>query len=195
MFQKDGANVNGAACVGLSGSFPNAAELCCLSHAIDLIGKRMSGSVLLKIQGCFNQMMATSGAAEHSWKALTGKAPMTEQRVRWWTRLNSLLHNFGPDGHAEMLPAFIDRLDGEACKQLGATITGLLDAAIDAGDQTVMGLDVFRVQLAAYLDFGLPLAKATYALEGDGFISPIAWSIMQEVEDHISLFEGRLERR
>jgi hypothetical protein len=41
--------------------------------------------------------------------------------------------------------------------------------------------DDFKIELAAMIDLGKPLVKATYRLEGDGFLAPFAYDIIQSV--------------
>ena len=153
---RDRAAVNGAAMRTVKVLYPNVLDVGCFSHTIDNAGRHFSTPILDEFMRCWLALFSHSPKARLLWKARTGRSMRSHSSTRWWSKwevMEQLLVSFGD------VKAFLD--DNQ---DIGlSTRTKLLDILNDAAR-----IGLLQIELAAVIDAGAPLVKATYNLEGDG---------------------------
>ena len=153
---RDRAAVNGAAMRTVKVLYPSVLDVGCFSHTIDNAGRHFSTPVLDEFIRSWLALFAHSPKARLLWKARTGRSMRTYSQTRWWSKwevLEQLLVTFGD------VKRFLD--DNE---DVGLATRIKLLAIL--GDQQKNAC--LQIELAAVIDAGTPLVKATYNLEGDG---------------------------
>ena len=156
---RDRAAVNGVAMRTVKVLYPNILDIACFSHTIDNAGCHFHTPVLDEFIRSWLALFAHSLKARLQWKARTGRSMRTYSSTRWWSKwevLDQLLVMFGD------VKAFL-----EDNKDVGlATRTKLLEILNNQTKNTYL-----QIELAAIIDAGTPLVKATYNLEGDGALA------------------------
>ena len=98
--------------------------------------------------------------------------------------------------HDPFFQALVDACIGDA---LTAVLVNLLrrgdDGVLSAVNDSFTAGDIhgqMRIQASVLVDVGRPIVMATYALEGDGFLSAVAYDYLLKVEDTL-LSDGALK--
>ncbi len=155
---RDRASVNGAAMRTVKVLYPNILDVGCFSHTIDNAGRHFKTPFVDEFIRNWLSLFSHSPKARLLWKARTGRSMHTYSSTRWWSKwkvLEQLLVMFGFGD----VKSFLD--DNEDVGQ--ATRTKLLGILDDPTKNAYL-----QIELAAIIDAGTPLVKATYNLEGDG---------------------------
>ena len=160
---RDRAAVNGAAMRTLKVLYPNLLDVGCFSHTTDNAGRHFGTPILDKFIRSWLVLFSHSPKACLLWKARTGRSMRTYSSTRWWSKwevMEQLLVTFGD------VKGFLD--DNE---DIGVgTRTKLLEIPTKFA--------ILQIELAAIIDAGAPLVKATYNLEGDG---PLVWECHDQI--------------
>ncbi len=152
---RDRASVNGAAMRTVKVLYPNILDVGCFSHTIDNAGRHFNTLIVDEFIRNWLSLFSHSPKARLLWKARTGRSMRTYSSTRWWSKWEVLeqLIMFGD------VKGFLD--DNQDVGQ--ATRTKLLGILDDPTKNAYL-----QIELAAIIDAGTPLVKATYNLEGDG---------------------------
>ena len=163
---RDRAAVNGAAMRTVKVLYPNILDVGCFSHTIDNAGRHFSTPILDEFIRSWLALFAHSPKARLQWKARTGRTMRSYSSTRWWSKwevMEQLLVTFGD------VKGFLDD-NGD----IGlATRTKLLEILNDPTKTAIL-----QIELAAIIDAGAPLVKATYNLEGD---RPLVWQCHEQI--------------
>ena len=127
-----------------------------VSHTIDNAGRHFNTPVLDEFIRSWLSLFSHSPKAQLQWKDRTGHSMRTFSDTRWWSKwevLDQLLVMYGD------VKGFLE--DNPDVGQ--ATRTKLLAILNDPVKASLL-----QIELAAVIDVGSPLVKATYNLEGDG---------------------------
>ena len=95
---RDGASVNGTAMRLVSVMYPNALDIRCLSHLLDLVGDKFQVPTLNHFMTLFISLFSHSPRAKALWKNKTGRSMASYSATRWWSRwelYQQLLVQFG----------------------------------------------------------------------------------------------------
>ena len=133
------------------------------SHTTDNASRHFSTPVL---DDFMQDWLILFSTAHLLWKAHTGRSMRTYSSTRWWSYwevMEQLLVSFGH------FKGFLEDNDGIGA----ATRTKLLEIL---NNQTKAA--ILQIELAAIIDAGAPLVKATYNLEGGG---PVVWDCHDQV--------------
>lgn len=153
---RDGAAVNGTAMRTVKVLYPYVLDVKCFSHTIDNAGRHFNTPILDEFMRSWLSLFSHSPKARLQWKDRTGRSMRTFSDTRWWSKwevMDQLLVMYGD------VKGFLD--DNPDIGQ--ATRTKLLAILNDPVKASVL-----QIELAAVIDGGNPLVKATYNLEGDG---------------------------
>lgn len=181
LIQRDGCAVNGAAFRNLQARMPQTTDGACLSHAMNLVGKRLGFPVVTAVWKKLNSIFSKSHVAQRLWKTWSSHAPPTSSAVRWWSQHEALAALFINMEHvvpflteftvtankrrsAQALLALLQRernVSAETHEQLEADV--LLCAEEDGYDGTLLELNLgfrcdFSTVLSGYDEFRLCLA-------------------------------------
>ena len=153
---RDRAAVNGAAMRTVKVLYPNILDVGCFSHTIDNAGRHFSTPILDEFIRSWLALFAHSPKARLQRKARTGRNMRSYSSTRWWSKWEVM----------EQLPVTFGDVKGflDDNGDIGlATRTKLLEILNDPTKTAIL-----QIELAAIIDAGAPLVKATYNLEGDG---------------------------
>ena len=146
--------------------YPQVLDIGCVSHTLDLVGGRFKTPVLSSFVSLWISLFSHSPKTKALWKEQTGKSMASFSKTRWWSRwevMHQIMVQFG-----DVVP-FLTNAD------LGspATCSHLLEIV-----QNTQKYHLLRVELAAVVDAGETIVKATYRLEGDG---PLVFQAYEEI--------------
>ena len=152
---RDRCSVNDVAMRTIKVVFPRVLDIGCFSHALDLTGRKFNTPNLDEFCKLWISLFAHSPKARIAWKTTTGLSIRTYSETRWWSRWEVIeqVHNLYGDiqgflENNEMAPATKEKLLSLLCHPQKRVL--------------------LKVEIAAIVDAGRPLVKATYILEGDG---------------------------
>ena len=174
---RDGASVNGAAVRGLSVLFPNMMDVVCFSHTLNNAGLRFHFPTLDEFGQLWISLFSHSARAKLAWKLLTGVAIKSYSETRWWSKwemLNQLCTNF-----ADVQPFL------QANRDISPKTTDRLLLILEDEDDRIS----LELELAAMIDIGKHLVRATYALEGDGPLVLTTYEKLQAVTSAFAVAE------
>ena len=89
---RDGASVKNVAMQVVNIEYPDALDIRCFSHTLDLIGKKYSTPVLSDFCMLWLSFFPHSPKTKMLWKEQTGRAMPKFSKTRWWNRWEVLLH-------------------------------------------------------------------------------------------------------
>ena len=172
---RDGASVNGLALRNIQDVFPNLIDVTCFSHTLDRIGEYFQIPNASEFTNSWVSLFAHSFKARIAFRELTGISPKLLSKTRWWSRWEVIRQIVGlfPDIHG-----FISNQTDMA----PATVRKLL-ALLD--NPQVRAL--IQAEMAAVIDAGEVVVKATYNLEGDGPLALIAHQVIKGVQSSLSM--------
>jgi len=149
--------------------FKQTLDLACLSHTLNNCGEQLQAPLLnaffLDWTGAFSFSAVVAG----EWRSLAGTSMPTHSRTRWWSAFELLHYLFK---NWTTVNAFL-------------AVPDVKSAHLDRVRQmraNVQDWRLLHIQLAAFVDFGLPFTQATYALEGDGPLLFVAHEWLQQVQ-------------
>ena len=163
------ASVNGVAMKTLQIVYPMAVDIGCFSHTLNLVGERFKVPLLSEFINSWVSLFAHSPKARLYWKECTGIAVRSYSPTRWWSQwevIKQAMELFG-----DILPFLT------SSEEFATTIRRKLLAILN--DTTKKAL--LHVEMAAVVDAGEPLVKATYRLDGDGPIALECYEIVSSV--------------
>lgn len=172
---RDGASVNKAAVRHLKDvMYPNLADIICMSHSLDNVGKRMDTPVLDSFLQLWISLFAHSPAAKSAWRNVMGQSIKSYSATRWWSwwEVVQQLHNTFAG-----VPQFLRDLEAAH-----ATRQGLLRIIDDGNSHNAL-----RMQIAITVDTGKLFVEKTYTLEGDGELITSAYAHLQEISTEAAL--------
>ena len=172
---RDGASVNVAAQANLKQVFPTIIDITCFSHTLDRAGQYFNTPNATEFVNSWISLFAYSFKARLAFKEKTGMNPKLLSKTRWWSRwevIKQIVELF-PDVHG-----FI----ASRTEISPATVRKLL-AMLDAPQLRAL----VQVEMAAVVDAGELIVKATYDLEGDGPLALVAYKIIKEIEAGVAL--------
>ena len=152
---RDRCSVNGVAMRTIKVVFPQVLDIGCFSHALDLTGRKFNTPNLDEFSKLWISLFAHSPKARIAWKTTTGLSIRTYSETRWWSRWEVIeqVHNVYGD-----IQGFLENND-----MAPATKEKLLNLLRHPQKRVLL-----KVEIAAIVDAGRPLVRATYILEGDG---------------------------
>ena len=170
----DRASVNGAAMRTVSIVYPNAVDIGCMSHTLDLVGDKFKAPLLHQFFTLWISLFSHSPKARAIWKEQTGRAMSSYSTTRWWSRwevLNQLLQQFGD------VVLFLERNEdvGPATR---LKLLGIL--------RNPQSVTLLKVELAAVVDIGSYFVKGTYNLEGDGILAVDCYEEILKIRNAIA---------
>ena len=155
---RDGASVNNVAMGVVKVVYPNVLDIRCFSHTLDLVGNKFSTPVLSTFSTLWISLFSHSPKTKALWKEQTGRAMASLSKTRWWSRweiYNQILLQF------DDIEPFLTRN-----QDLGPSLRPkLLQMITDMNT-----LPYLKMEIAAVVDVDEHFVKATYNLEGDGFL-------------------------
>ena len=163
---RDEASVNNVAMRTVSIVYPQVLDIGCVSHTLDLVGGRFKTPVLSSFVSLWISLFSHSLKTKALWKEQTGKSMASFSKTRWWSRWE-VMH--------QIMVQFGDVVPFRTNADLGspATCSHLLEIV-----QSTQQYHLLRVELAAVIDAGQTIVKATYRLEGDG---PLIFHAYEEI--------------
>lgn len=172
-FMRDAVSVNNKAAVHLAAQFPKSVDIKCFCHLLHRCGEKLQTPVLHRFLKAWNSLLSRSPLARAQLKSRISVSPKTCSATRWWSEwevVNQVCLYWGD------VEQFVQQLDSSPQYR----------------DELLDCLRVSRVDLmlevAATVDVGERLVKATYNLEGDSFLSISTFDTMQEIKHHFELF-------
>ena len=128
-------------------------DIGCFSHTLDRVGENMKTPILDEFSKAWIGMFTRSPKTRERWRSLTGLPPPSYSVTRWWIRyevLAKLMVTFNDVStfleNEDISPANARKLDTAKARKL-------------------------KMELTATVDCMEPFVKATYNLEGDGFLA------------------------
>jgi len=166
---RDRASVNSVAMRTVKIVYRNILDIGCLSHALDRVGEHFHIPILAEFICSWLSLFSHSIKAKFLWKQQTGKAMASYSATRWWSKweiFKQVMVQFGDvepflNSNPDLGPASRPKL-----------------LAILADEDKVKCL---KLELAAVIDWGEVIVKATYNLEGDGPLSITAYEEVNTV--------------
>ena len=169
----DRASVNGAAMRTVKVIYPDAVDIGCISHTLDIVGHKFKVPTLHLFFTLWTSLFTHSPKVKALWKEQTGRAMSSYSNTRWWSRWEvqqQVLQQFGD------VELFLARHE-----DIGpATRTKLLDVL--HGPQLIP----LKVELAAVVDIGSYFVKGTYNLEGDGILAVKCYEEILKIRNAIN---------
>ena len=166
---RDGASVNAAAMRTVKIMYPEALDIRCISHTLDLIGDKFKVPHLSLFFTLWISFFSHSSKLKALWKARTGHSIASYSQTRWWSRWEVMNQAFMMFGDIE--PFLRENEDVSP-----ATRTKLLEFFNDQ-----QKLFLLKLELAVVVDVGAQFVKATYTLEGDGLLALVCYDRILEI--------------
>ena len=82
----DRASVNGAAMRIVKVIYPNAVDIGCISHTLDIVGHKFKVPTLHLFFTLWTSLFTHSPKVKALWKEQTGRATSSYSNTRWWSR-------------------------------------------------------------------------------------------------------------
>ncbi len=166
---RDRCSVNNVALRTLKVIYPSLVDIGCIAHTINIAGERFKIPVLNEFINIWNSLFAHSAKARLCWKNQTGLSVPTYSPTRWWSKfevMKDVLVKFGDveefvRGNDEFSPATKSKLLAIVC------------------DSSKKGQ--LLLELAAVVDAGEGMVKATYSLESDGLMVLQAYELVSTI--------------
>lgn len=166
---RDRASVNGVALRTLGVVYPHIVDVGCFAHALNLAGDRFQIPTLIPFINAWNSLFVYSAKARLCWKEMSGVRMPSYCPTRWWSKwevMKAILVTFGD------VENFLAKHH-----DLSPTITNKLRKMLsDVSEKSKL-----KLELAAVVDAGEPIVKATYLLEGDGPLALQAYELITTV--------------
>ena len=169
----DRASTNDVAMRTVKIVYPSVVDIGCYSHTIDLAGNHFKTEILSSFISLWVSLFSHSPKAKFLWMVKTGMSVESYSATRWWSQwemMKQLMLLYGD------VDSFVTSLEGSH-----ATKSKLLNILHDADARSVL-----EIELAAIVDAGEPLVKATYKLERDG---ALVFDCYETVSSVLSTFQ------
>ncbi len=169
----DRASTNDVAMRTVKIVYPSVVDIGCYSHTIDLAGNHFKTEILSSFISLWVSLFSHSPKAKFLWMVKTGMSVESYSATRWWSQwemMKQLMLLYGD------VDSFVTSLEGSH-----ATKSKLLNILHDANARSVL-----EIELAAIVDVGEPLVKATYKLESDG---ALVFDCYETVSSVLSTFQ------
>ncbi len=166
---RDRASVNNVAMRTVKVIFPLLVDVGCFSNTINLAGEHFKIPVLSEFILSWVSIFAHSAKAKLCWKEQVGVSPLAYCPTRWWSQwevMHQLMVYFGD------VEQFLTSNEMFAPATKPKLLFILTDTCKSAS---------LQMELAAVVDAGESLVKATYVLEGDGPLVLECYEIMSTV--------------
>ena len=154
----DRASVNEVAMRTVKVIYQNLLDIGCFSHILDRVGENMKTPILDEFLKAWVGMFTRSPKTRARWRALTGLPPPSYSVTRWWSRYEVLAKLMSTFGDVSNLLEEDDISPANASK---------LRAILEDAPKTRK----LKMELAVTVDCMEPVVKATYNLEGDGYLA------------------------
>ncbi len=154
----DRASVNNVAMRTVKVIYQNLLNVGCFSHTLDRVGENMKTPVLDQFFKAWVGMFSRSPKTRDRWRELTGLSPPSYSATRWWSHYEVLVKLLSTFGDVSNL------LDDDDISPANA-------AKLRAILEDVPKCRKLKMELAVTVDCMEPFVKATYNLEGDGFLA------------------------
>ena len=154
----DRASVNEVAMRTVKVIYQNLLDIGCFSQTLDRVGENMKTPILDEFFKAWVGMFSRSPKTRARWRALTGLPPPSYSVTRWWSRYEVLAKLMSTFGDVSNLLEEDDISPANASK---------LRAILEDAPMTRK----LKMELAVTVDCMEPFVKATYNLEGDGYLA------------------------
>ena len=163
---RDRAPVNTKALRTVSVLYPEMLDVGCISHFLDRVGTKYNIPVLKQSMTMWNLIFTTSMKGRRVWKEVTGKAMPQYNATRWWSHWECAKGVFEEWRHITTFLESNEEFADTSRQQLSQI---LMQNAVQ-----------LRVELASLMELE-KFVKATYTLEGDGYLIFIAFQKPEEL--------------
>ena len=166
---RDSVATNGAALNVLEGIARNFMDMNCLSHTIDHVGEHLNIPEAHEAVSILIQLHSMSAVLTGLWAEFFGIRPPSVTNTRWWSR-----YEFAREVSSRWrdIGLYIQALeDRQCCSSLVRRLRDLLS--------TGSNLAKIERQLSVSAIVMTPFIKATYDLEGDGFLLPLVFDVLE----------------
>jgi hypothetical protein len=159
--------------------FPNSVHLPCYAHSLNLVGKKLQkrSNILHCYLKHVNIAFGHSSYAKMLFFEMTGESA-EKHTIRWFSEFIQAVQHLRCFN--KLLPFWAECEKRKIVKESARNILELLK---DPEQQCRLAL-----QMAVYVDYGLPLLNASNFLEGDGFLSPFAYDCITSLQDRVQRF-------
>ena len=166
---RDRASTNNLAMRTVSIIYPKMLDVGCFSHALDHVGEKFKTPTLDSFCSMWIMLFAHSPKSKALWKEQTGRSIVTFSKTRWWSRwevMHQLFWQFGA-----LTPFLANHVDiGPASRPK------LLEILQDPYKSALL-----QIELAAVVDLGEVIVKATYQLESDGALVFECYEVIRSI--------------
>ena len=152
------ASVNEVAMRTVKVIYQNLLDVGCFSHPLDRVGEYMKTPILDEFFKAWVGMFTHSPKTRARWRALTGLPPPSYSATRWWSHYEVLAKLMSTFGDVSNLLEDDDISPANASK-----VRAILEDALKTRK--------LKMELAVTVDCMELFVKATYNLEGDGFLA------------------------
>ena len=153
----DRASVNEVAMRTVKVIYQNLLDIGCFSHTLDWVGENMKTPILDEFVKAWVGMFTRSPKTRARWRVLTGLPPPSYSVTRWWSRYEVLAKPMSTFGDVSNL------LEDDISPANASKLRAILEDALMTRK--------LKMELAVTVDCMEPFVKATYNLEGDGYLA------------------------
>jgi len=177
-FHRDGAFVNRAAMKLLEPFCPNAIDITCLSHGVQLAGNEFQTPIAQEFCSKWSQLMSTSVIARNKFSQRAA-SPKRKGKVRWFTEWEVM------EQLSLFFPAVkeVVNLPGDFGPKLRPAMQEILSTS----------MTTLIMELAIIVDVGRVLVGFCYVQEGDGFLAPRLYQHAEKVSHTLDMICGTSE--
>ncbi len=162
--------------------FSNSVHLPCDAHSLNLVGQKLSKEA--EMFSCYmksvNSIISLSSHARMIFLEITGESA-EKHTIRWFSEFIQAVQHLRCFNKLSML--WKECVTRKVAKQTAKLVIQLLE---EPQRQYRLAL-----QLAVYVDFGMPLLNASNFLEGDGFLAPFVFDRITSLTASVQNFSER----
>ena len=172
-FMRDRASVNNVAMRTVSVLYNSMIDIGCFSHTLDHVGENMNTPILNEFTKHWISLFSHSPKVRLAWRSRTGFSSPSYCATRWWSRFEVIhqMHNRFGD-----VSAFLR----ENTDLPAVTTKKMVDVLNNPPEYRKL-----IMELTMTVDGMEAFVKATYALEGDGVLSLVAYERISALHSHI----------
>jgi len=191
---RDGASVNTSAVDSFSRfCAKQCKDVICFSHSLNVIGNCLTDQVTLSslkefIQ-CWSRLVKNSQVCRSTFHNLCQKKVEYLSYVRWFTLsevINQVLSQFSA---VKQIITSKEIEDREGSRN---NLEKMLEIET-SNTRSFTGEHMILLSLALVIDIGNPIRDACYFLEGDGFLSPFAYQVMEDIGDKFTVLNNNFK--
>jgi hypothetical protein len=172
-FMRDRASVNNVAMRTVSVLYNSMIDIGCFSHTLDRVGENMNTPILDKFTKHWISLFSHSPKVRLAWRSRTGFSSPSYSATTWWSRFEVIHQMHSRFGDVSEFLRVNTELPA-------ATTKKMVDVLNDPSQCRKL-----KMELAMTVDGMEPFVKATYALEGDGVLSLVAYERISALHSHI----------